>query len=270
MIYFIFVSQTWVLISVWLIIDSYVNHLCHEYELVTHMNVSCHIYEWIMSHTWTSHVTRVKAPCYRKRVMSRIWMGQIIHMNETCHTCVSPVLRDKGRVTNMSHGHTYEQFVRVTHMNNTCHTCENQIYVKRVMSHIWMNHVTHTNGSCHTYKWVVLHLWMGQGTHMNESRHTHERVTSRTWTSHVTHVNESSHTCQWVKSHMSMSQVTHVNESCHTCQWVMSQTWIHHQTLDEQTAVEWYATQPERVQVQILQRQFAMQFTIENDCQGHF
>ena len=32
---------------------------------VTHMNESCHKYEWVMSHIWMSHVT---------------------HMNESCHT----------------------------------------------------------------------------------------------------------------------------------------------------------------------------------------
>jgi len=35
---------------------------------VTHMNESCHTYEWVMSHIWMSHVT---------------------HMNESCHTGLS-------------------------------------------------------------------------------------------------------------------------------------------------------------------------------------
>ena len=37
---------------------------------VSHMNESCHTYEWVMSHIWMSHVT---------------------HMNESCHTYESHV-----------------------------------------------------------------------------------------------------------------------------------------------------------------------------------
>jgi len=41
----------------------YMKKLCHTYALKmscsTHMNGSCHTYEWVMSHIWMGHVTHV-------------------------------------------------------------------------------------------------------------------------------------------------------------------------------------------------------------------
>jgi len=48
----------------WLIHTCVFSHVWMSH--VTHMNESCHTYEWVMSHTWMSHVT---------------------HMNESYHTC---------------------------------------------------------------------------------------------------------------------------------------------------------------------------------------
>jgi len=87
---------------------------------VTHMNASCHTYEWVMSHKWMSleschtnewalcHVTQMNEPW----VMSHKWMS-----HESCHT----------NERAMSH---------VTQMNEPW-----------VMSHKWMSHE-----SCHTNK----------------------------------------------------------------------------------------------------------------------
>ena len=51
------------------------------------MSDSCHIYEWIMSHTWMNHVTRINESCHTyERVMSQTWMRQVTHINESCHT----------------------------------------------------------------------------------------------------------------------------------------------------------------------------------------
>jgi len=117
---------------------------------VTHMNESCHIYEWVMSHTWMSHVTY-------EWVMSHIWMSHVTHMNESCY------------IYEWVMSHIWMS--RVTHMNVLCHTYE------RVMSHIWTSHVTHMNESCHTYERVMSPtyergmpcVWMGHVTHMNKS-----------------------------------------------------------------------------------------------------
>ena len=54
---------------------------------VTHMNESCHTYEWVMSHIQMSHVTHTNEPCHTYNwVMSHIWMSHVTHTNEPCHT----------------------------------------------------------------------------------------------------------------------------------------------------------------------------------------
>jgi len=87
-------------LSTW---TAYISH-------ATHMNESCHTYEWVMSHIWMSHVT------YEWGMPART---------------STPALSSQSSST--SH---------VTHMNESCHTCE------WVMSHIWMSHVTHMNEAC--------------------------------------------------------------------------------------------------------------------------
>jgi len=44
---------------------------------VSHMNESCHTYEWVMSHIWMSHVSHS---------IPHIWMRHASHMNESRHT----------------------------------------------------------------------------------------------------------------------------------------------------------------------------------------
>jgi len=164
--------------------DSY--HISSSH--VTHINESCHIYEWVMWHicmcdmwhTWhTDHVTSQQRPL----------RGSTRFMNDSYHISSS----------------------HVTHMNESCHTYE------WVMSHIWMIHVTNMNESCHKYEWVVLHT-DGVCTQQQLSRscRTYEWVMSHIWMSHVTHVSESCFTYEWVMSHKWMGHVTHMDESCHT------------------------------------------------------
>ena len=62
------------------------------------MNEPYHTYEWVMSHIWMSHVTRMNESRHTyerwnmiqikayERVMSHIWMSHVTHMNESCHT----------------------------------------------------------------------------------------------------------------------------------------------------------------------------------------
>jgi len=107
---------------------THVNESCHTYEWVTgHMCTSCHTFEYFMSYIWTSHGTcaRVKAPWFeivmRRWVMSHTWMSHVTHINASCHT-----------------------------HNESCLTYE------WVMSHTF-KHVTHMNESCHTHEWVMSH-----------------------------------------------------------------------------------------------------------------
>ena len=54
---------------------------------VTHMNVSYHTHEWIMSSTRICHDTHIYGACHTyKAVVSHTWMRHITHMNESCHT----------------------------------------------------------------------------------------------------------------------------------------------------------------------------------------
>ena len=116
-------------------------HVTRWMSHVTHMNASCHTYEWDTNWRvytpWIS-VTYMNESCLRYEcVTSHLWMSHVPHINASCHTykCV------------MSH-------------------------VEWVMSHVWMSHVTHMNASCHTYEWDtnwrVYTPWKSV-THMNES-----------------------------------------------------------------------------------------------------
>ena len=71
-------SRKWVMSHVWRFRG--VRH-------VTHVNESCHTYEWVTSHMWISPVTHVDKSYHTYEwVMSHLWMGHVIHMNGPCHT----------------------------------------------------------------------------------------------------------------------------------------------------------------------------------------
>ena len=54
---------------------------------VTHVNESCHTYQWVMSHTSMSHVTHINESCYAYEcIISHTWMSHVTHVNESCHT----------------------------------------------------------------------------------------------------------------------------------------------------------------------------------------
>ena len=130
------------------------NESCHMYEWVTshtwmshfaYMNVSCHTYEWVISRIWVCHVTRMDESFHvYESVMSHIWMSHFTYMNESCHTYEWVILRIW-----MCH---------VTRMNESFHVYE------CVMSLVWMSHVTYMNESCHTHEWVMSRItWLIQG-----------------------------------------------------------------------------------------------------------
>jgi len=64
---------------------------CHMWVWVwvmspQHMNAeSRHTYEWVLSHIWMRHVTRVNELCHTYTwVISHIWMSHATYMNESC------------------------------------------------------------------------------------------------------------------------------------------------------------------------------------------
>ena len=215
------------------------------------MNESCHAYEWVVSHTWIRHTTRV-------RLESRFYItckyvmlhncytieSVMLHINESCHVWMNRLTRQW--VVSHLACHTYEWVMSRMNMNESCHMYQ------WVMSHVWMSQVASMNESClvwisHVaYERVVSHLnesW-SHVTHewvvSHESCHTYEWVMSHIWMNHVAYervvsrLNGSCHT--WlgrltrVMSHIWMSHVTHMNESCHTSIWVMSHIWMSHVT----------------------------------------
>ena len=113
------------------------------------------IIEWVMSNVCMCHVYlhESRPACDWVTCVSHMWICQVTHTNESCHTCDA---------CEMSH---------VTHKNESCRTCE------YVMLRMW-------HESCHTYEWVMSHTWMSRVTHMNE-------VASHIWISHATYMDES-------------------------------------------------------------------------------
>jgi len=107
----------------------------------SHMNHSCHTYEWGMPHVRMSHV--IMGYSLEKEVLalemghvtyewvtSHVWMSHVTHMNESCFKGYR--LEKEALELKISHV-TYEW----------------------VMSHVWRGHITHTNESYHTYEWVM-------------------------------------------------------------------------------------------------------------------
>jgi len=108
-----------------------------------YMKESCLIYEWVLSHTWKSHVSHMNGSWHtHERVMSHIWMGPVTHLKNACHT-YEWVL-------------THIRMIHISRVNGSCHTYE------WVMSHIWMSHVTEARGCrlihmCDMTHWYVWH-----------------------------------------------------------------------------------------------------------------
>ena len=144
------------------------NESCHTYgdlwmSHVTHMNASCHTYEWVMSYMWMSHV---------------------IHMNESCHT------------------HTAACAHCVTHMKESCHTYEGVVAqpMSSTMSHAvcatWlMSHVTSTR-HFDNETWLMSHF--DNETGLMSSTMSHEPC--HTWL--ISRVTHDSWVRQWVMSHI--------------------------------------------------------------------
>ena len=86
---------------------------------VSHMNESCPMYEWVMSHVWISHVTHMTS-----HMVSHL---QYLTIASPSHTSILHLLPPT--------------------LSRICLAC------KRVMSHVWMSHVPCTNESCLIYEW---------------------------------------------------------------------------------------------------------------------
>jgi len=89
---------------------------------LTHMNESCHTYEWVTSHIWMSHVPHMNESCHTYKwvmshthqwVMSHTWMSHVTCKNESCHMYAQVI---------------HEVWQRCMYlwclMNESCHTYE--------------------------------------------------------------------------------------------------------------------------------------------------
>ena len=110
---------------------------------VTHMNESCHTYEWVVSHIWMRHVTNTNELCHTyERVISHVGMRHVTHRNVTWTTqwlCVRmrhiPMWHVICLAGNM-HTHTQRLCERHIPMCDMTHTmvacaCETHSYVSQ-------------------------------------------------------------------------------------------------------------------------------------------
>jgi len=180
---------------------------------VTHMNESCHTYEWVISHTWMSHVTHMNKSCHTyKWVMSHIWISHVTHMNQSRHTYewvishirMSNVAHLMSHVTHaMSHVIHDEQIacpfyrarwgaracIRISPATESCHTYDTRI--TRMPSHV----------TCLTGVWGAPESWhLIPASHWDRWRHR-RRGTARL-----------------LRGTMQSAAASGCcNESCHTC-----------------------------------------------------
>jgi len=121
---------------------SHVTHMqgsCHVYEYIfpqicmrcaAHVNASCHTNAWVMSHTWMHRVKYMNTSPY-----SHEWNKTNMHCNTLQHTA-----------TMLQHPATHCSETRQTYL---------------LLS---MRQSTHANESCHTCGWVALHTRAKQQT----------------------------------------------------------------------------------------------------------
>ena len=115
---------------------------------VTHMNESCHTYEWVMTRIWMSHVTRADESLYiYDWDMSLFRIRPITYIDESCHTY--------GWVTWHIWMSLFTHMSHVTRMNESRHTHTS------VVPHVRISHVTQALQNILTYIYISCpHKWI--------------------------------------------------------------------------------------------------------------
>ena len=162
---------------------------------VTHMNESCHTYEWVMSHIWMSHVAHITKSCHTRTerhtglILSRNCLPSLSCM------CV-PWLSCDMTHPRLSMGPVWLSLSCVTWLIHMCVAWLSRNWVKAhtYMSdckHVNTSHGTHVHESRHTYKWVISHkkeiAITGPYSSSSQSCHTNEWVTVNIFLCHVAH-----------------------------------------------------------------------------------
>ena len=133
---------------------------------VTHMNVSCHTYKWVMSHIWMSRVTYAW-------VTSHICMSHVTPMNVSCHIYIVASHSYKWNISPI-------KFIFVQQKWNISHI--KFIFFKKI------KHFTHKFIHNH-YKWNISHIKFILVLRMHDSRYTYEWVMSLvTWPIWISHM----------------------------------------------------------------------------------
>jgi len=189
---------------------------------VTHMNDSCHTYEWIMTNIWMRHVSNLNESCHTYEwVMSHIWMSHGTHMNEIC--CTDGWVTSHSDVTwliymcNMSHTMSgvsdmkesclkyervmYEYKWVMTHVTWLMHICNMSHIMSGVsyinLCHVINLHLIHMNESCHV---MSTHVWDDTHTFLRFMRYKFVSCYNINW-HHVVYI--------WM-SHVTSCQMSHV------------------------------------------------------------
>jgi len=116
--------------------ESRMNESCRKpTRQVTHMNESCHIHKWAMSHTGMSHGTYVNESCYtyewvvpQTDASCHIWVSHVTHEWVTSHMNESRHIRDMNTVCSV--GYTYYHTLWMYHhlwMHNMHSRCKRPI-----------------------------------------------------------------------------------------------------------------------------------------------
>ena len=142
---------------------------------VTHMNESCHTYEWVMSHIWMSHVTHMNESRHTYEwVMSHIWMSHVTYMNESCHTSGSPSHQPPiaARLSCfLDRWHALLQYViRLLH---TCDMTHSHVWHDSFICVTWLIRIYEIPPSCFLDRWHDSFSCVIRLIHMCDVTHAH-------------------------------------------------------------------------------------------------
>jgi len=194
------------------------SHTFQQRSHVTHMNESCHTFEW---HRRKPRQPRCVPPSWldtlgvHRRYMTHVlicvtwfmcwyvWHDSCVHMCDMTHVmmCVTwlmcwCVLHDSCAwqvvLKCVAVCCSVLQCVAVCCSVLQCVAVCCSVLGDDDDECVWMSHVARVNESCHAYEWFMSHMWMSYVTHVNESCRTYQVVFMKMTTS----VHE------WVMSHV--------------------------------------------------------------------
>ena len=155
----------------------------------THMNESCHTYEWDMSHIRMSHVTHMNQPWHTYEwVMSHVWMSHVLHV---------PLLIFIW----------HDSFMFVSVVRWLIYMCD-----KQTSDSVHMAWLIHMCNMTYSYVWYDSFMCVTWLTNSNYNRKLPERITSARRDANRIRVDESCHTHERVMSHIQMSHTTRIDE----------------------------------------------------------